>query len=146
MSGRITLPRWIIAACLFLVAMSAPAHAEKRVALVIGNSAYQSAVPLDNPVNDARLMSDTLLSLGFFVVGGGAKLDLDKSGLDGALDEFGKAVIGADVALLYYAGHGVEIHGQNFLVPVDAHPDKEADVLTGMTPLSGILETMQQSG
>jgi TPR repeat protein len=146
MSGRITMPRWIIAAFLFLVAMCAPAHAEKRVALVIGNSAYQSAVPLTNPAADAKLMSDTLLSLGFFVVGGGARLDLDKSALESALTEFNKAMIGADVALLYYAGHGVEVHGQNFLVPIDAHPDKEADVPGGMTPLSGILDQMQQSG
>jgi tetratricopeptide (TPR) repeat protein len=146
MSGRITMPRWIIAAFLFLGVMCAPAHAEKRVALVIGNSAYTSAVPLDNPANDAKLMSDTLLSLGFFVVGGGAKLDLDRSGLESALGEFGRAVIGADVALLYYAGHGVEIRDQNYLVPVDAHPDKEADVISGMTPLSGILDRMQQSG
>ena len=146
MSGRITMPRWIVAAFLFLTAMCAPAHAEKRVALVIGNSAYQSAMPLTNPTADAKLMSDTLLSLGFFVVGGGAKLDLDKSGLDNALGEFGKAMIGADVALLYYAGHGVEVHGQNFLVPVDAHPEKEADVIGGMTPLSRILDQMQQSG
>jgi len=146
MSGHFPLPRWIVAAFLLLVAMSAPAHAEKRVALVIGNSAYQSAVPLANPANDAKLMSDTLLSLGFFVVGGGAKLDLDKAGLDGALGDFSKAMIGADVALFYYAGHGVEIHGKNYLVPVDAHPKDEADVLAGMTALAGILDQMQQSG
>jgi TPR repeat protein len=146
MSRRITLPRWIVVAFLLLATMSAPVHAEKRVALVIGNAAYQSAVPLTNPDADAKLISDTLLSLGFFVVGGGAKLDLDKGGLDNALNEFGKAMIGADVALLYYAGHGVETHGQNYLVPIDAHPGKEADVLTGMTPLSGILDRMQQSG
>jgi len=146
MSGHFPLPRWIVAAFLLLVAMSAPAHAEKRVALVIGNSAYQSAVPLANPANDAKLMSDTLLSLGFFVVGGGAKLDLDKAGLDGALGDFSKAMIGADVALFYFAGHGVEIHGKNYLVPVDAHPKDEADVLAGMTALAGILDQMQQSG
>jgi TPR repeat protein len=146
MPGRITVPRWIIAAFLLLVAMTAPAQAEKRVALVIGNSAYQSAVPLTNPAADAKLMADTLLSLGFFVVGGGAKLDLDKNGLDGALGEFNKAMIGADVALFYYAGHGVETHGQNFLVPVDAHPKDEADVIGGMTPLSDVLDRMQQSG
>src|SRR5262249_43528878 len=146
MSGQFPSPRWIVAALLLLAATCAPVHAEKRVALVIGNSAYQSAVPLDNPAKDARLMSDTLLSLGFFVVGGGAKIDLDKGGLESALGEFSRAMIGADVALFYYAGHGVETHGQNFLVPVDAHPDKEADVLSGMTPLSGILDQMQQSG
>jgi uncharacterized caspase-like protein len=76
------------------------------VALVIGNSAYRTAPALPNPAADAKLMSDTLFSLGFFVVGGGARLDLDKKGFDDALTEFGKDLIGADVALFYYAGHG----------------------------------------
>ena len=146
MSGRITMPRWIIAAFLFLVTMCGPAHAEKRVALVIGNSAYRSAVPLTNPASDARLISDTLLSLGFFVVGGGARLDLDKPGLENALNDFGRALVGADVALFYYAGHGVETHGLNYLVPIDAYPQSEADVVSGTTPLTAILDQMQQSG
>src|SRR5215468_803521 len=103
MTGRIkALARWIVAA-LLLLAATASAHAEKRVALVIGNSAYQHARTLANPANDARLMSDTLLSLGFFVVGGGPKLDLDKAGFDAALGAFEKETIGADVVLFYYA-------------------------------------------
>ena len=73
---------------------------------MIGNSAYRTAPALPNPAADAKLMSDTLFSLGFFVVGGGARLDLDKKGFDDALTEFGKDLIGADVALFYYAGHG----------------------------------------
>ena len=77
MAGRINVfARWLAAAVL-LIAATGSAHAEKRVALVIGNSAYQHARALANPDNDAKLMSDTLLSLGFFVVGGGAKLDLE---------------------------------------------------------------------
>src|SRR5271157_2044327 len=66
-SGRIALlSRAIVAALMLVAGMGSTAHAEKRVALVVGNSAYQSAVKLDNPAHDAKLMSDTLLSLGFF--------------------------------------------------------------------------------
>src|SRR3984957_4238693 len=105
MAGRIALVARLIAAAFLLCGgMWQGAHAEKRVALVIGNSAYRSAPTLPNPSADAKLMSDTLLSLGFFVVGGGARLDLDKKGFDDALTEFGKELIGADVALFYYAG------------------------------------------
>ena len=147
MAGRIAImPRLIIAAFLLCAGMCQAAHAEKRVALVIGNSAYRSAPALPNPAADAKLMSDTLLSLGFFVVGGGARLDLDKKGFDDALSEFGKQLIGADVALFYYAGHGVETHGLNYLVPVDANPADEGDVFMQMTGLAGILDQMQKSG
>ena len=74
-------------------------------------------------------MSDTLLSLGFFVFGGSAKLDLDKAGFDAALKDFKKELTGADVALFYYTGHGVETHGLNYLVPTDADPANDGDVL-----------------
>ena len=77
--------------------------ADKRVALVVGNSAYQNVTPLDNQ-NDARLMADTLRSVGFSLVGGGAQLDLDKGGIDRAVRAFGAQLQGADVGLFYYAG------------------------------------------
>src|SRR5258708_40376558 len=108
MASRIgIMSRLMVATFLLIAGASTAAHAEKRVALVIGNSAYQAAPQLPNPAADARLMSDTLLSLGFFVVGGGAQIDLDKAGFDDALQKFGTELIGADVALFYYAGHGV---------------------------------------
>jgi TPR repeat protein len=145
MAGRIAyLPRWLLAAFLLLAAIGS-AHAEKRVALVIGNSAYRHARALQNPANDARLMSDTLKSLGFFVVGGGARLDLDRAGFDAALAEFDKELIGADVALLYYAGHGVETHGLNYLVPVDADPKDDGDVLAQGVGLAGILDHIEKA-
>jgi uncharacterized caspase-like protein len=147
MTGRIgSVSRAIFAAFLLCAGVIPAAHAEKRVALVIGNSAYQSVPKLPNPDNDAKLMSDTLLSLGFFVVGGGARLDLDKSGFDAALEEFSKQLVGADVALFYYAGHGVETHGVNYLVPVDAHPQDEADVFAQMVSTSDILDRLEKSG
>ena len=147
MASRIgIMPRWAIAAFLIWAGLAGSAQAEKRVALVIGNSAYQTAPQLPNAAADARLMSDTLLSLGFFVVGGSARIDLDKAGFDAALHEFEKELTGADVALFYYAGHGVETHGLNYLVPVDAHPDNEADVFEQMTGLAGILDEIERSG
>ena len=147
MAGRFGIvSRWIIAAFLLCAGLSSTAHAERRVALVIGNSAYRTVPALPNPASDAKLMSDTLTSLGFFVVGGGARLDLDKAGFDQALKDFGTQSTGADVALFYYAGHGVETHGLNYLVPVDAHPQDEADVFEQMVGTSGILDLLEKSG
>ena len=147
MTGRIGIvSRLMVAAFLMYAGMGSAAHAEKRVALVIGNSAYRTVPALPNPAADAGLMSETLLSLGFFVVGGGAQVDLDRAGFDGALREFGKELNGADVALFYYAGHGVETHGLNLLVPVDAHPADEGDVFAQTIGLAGILDQMEKSG
>jgi len=147
MTGRIGIvSRLIFAAFLLCAGLPSAAHAEKRVALVIGNSAYQSVPRLPNPDADARLMSDTLLSLGFFVVGGSAQVDLDKTRFDAALQEFKTQLVGADVALFYYAGHGVETHGLNYLVPVDAHPQNEADVFSEMVSTSDILDQLEKSG
>ena len=147
MTGRIGIvSRLIFAAFLLCAGLPSAAHAEKRVALVIGNSAYQSVPQLPNPDADAKLMSDTLLSLGFFVVGGSAQVDLDKTRFDAALQEFKTQLVGADVALFYYAGHGVETHGLNYLVPVDAHPQDEADVFSEMVSTSDILDQLEKSG
>ena len=147
MTGRIGIvSRLLFAAALLCTGMSSAAHAEKRVALVIGNSTYRAVPALPNPAADARLMSDTLLSLGFFVVGGGAQLDLDKAGFDDALLKFKTELAGADVALFYFAGHGVETHGLNYLVPTDAHPLEEADIFMQMIGMSGILDLLEKSG
>lgn len=145
MASRIGLVARLMGAML-LACVATTAQAEKRVALVIGNSAYQSVAKLPNPAADAKLMSDTLLSLGFFVVGGGAQIDLDKAGFDNALKAFDKELIGADVALFYFAGHGVETHGLNYVVPVDAHPADEGDVFVQAIGLAGVLDRMEKSG
>jgi TPR repeat protein len=131
---------------LMLVGLASPALAEKRVALVIGNSAYQNVAPLENPVNDAALMADTLKGLGFSLTGNGAQLNLDKRALDDAVQAFGRQVQGADVAMFYYAGHGVQIRGSNFLVPINANPTREADVDFQMVDLNLVLNQMQGSG
>ena len=78
-----------------------PAFAEKRIALVVGNSAYQNITRLENPRNDATLMAETLSGLGFTLIGGRAQLDLDKAALDTDVQNFGRQIQGADVALFY---------------------------------------------
>ena len=90
---------------------------QKRVALVIGNSAYHHARKLGNPRNDAADIGAALGKLGFQVIEG---FDLDKAGLDAKIRAFTAALKGADVGLFFYAGHGLHVSGQNFLVPVDA--------------------------
>lgn len=145
MPGQNSLLSRLLAAA-FVLCLGTSAHAEKRVALVVGNSAYQDAPNLPNPAADARLMAETLTSLGFFVVGGGALVDLTKTGFDEALVAFDRELAGADVALFYYAGHGVETHGLNYLVPVDAHPADEGDVLMQGVGMAGVLAEMEKSG
>jgi formylglycine-generating enzyme required for sulfatase activity/uncharacterized caspase-like protein len=127
--------------------LSAPAvAADKRVALVVGNSAYRNITRLDNPANDAKLLSETLRSLGFTLVGGGAQLDLDKASFDRTVQAFGAQLAGADVGLFYYAGHGVQVRGENYLIPVDANPTKEADVDFQMLDTNLVLRQMEGAG
>lgn len=118
-------------------------HDGRRVALVIGNSAYRSVSPLDNPSRDARLIADTLRRLHFSVVGGGALNDLDRAGLERAVQEFGTQLAGADVGLFYFAGHGVQVRGANYLVPVDSNPAREADVDFQMLDANLVLRQME---
>ncbi len=130
-----------------LVLLSAgPATAEKRIALVVGNSAYRNVTQLDNPRNDATLIAETLSGLGFILIGGRAQLDLDKTALDTDVQNFGRHIQGADVALFYYAGHGVQVDGSNYLVPVGANPTREADVDFQMVDVNLVLRQMQGSG
>jgi len=136
----------VILAALAWSCCSAPAFAEKRIALVVGNSAYQNITRLDNPKNDALLMADTLGGLGFTMIGGGAQTDLDKAALDIAIQNFGRQIQGADVTLFYYAGHGVQVSGSNYLVPVNANPTREADVDFQMVDVNLVLRQMQGSG
>ena len=131
-----------------LLALNAigPAKAEKRIALVIGNSAYRSVARLPNPANDARLMATTLRNLGFTLVGGGAQIDLDKTQFENAVQKFGAEAQGADVGLFYYAGHGVQVRGKNFLAPVEANLAREADIYLQMVDAEAVLSQMEGSG
>jgi uncharacterized caspase-like protein len=115
----VRIPHYIAVTWLALACVLAPAHAEKRVALVIGNAVYRHAgVPkLANPVNDAQGMRDALKALGFDVTYGE---DLDGSGLRRAIGEFADDVADADVAMVYFAGHGATFGDTPYVVPVDA--------------------------
>jgi hypothetical protein len=94
-----------------------PAALQKRVALVVGNSAYRYVRKLDNPRNDATDIGAALKRFGFEVIAG---LDLDRAALAGKIREFTASLRGADVGVFFYAGHGLHVSGQNYLVPVDA--------------------------
>lgn len=114
-----------VLAILSLALAAQPAEAERRVALVIGNATYDALPGLVNPSTDASDMALTLKSLGFEVH---SRLDADLAGMNAALAEFEQAVADADVALVYYAGHGLQLAQRNYLVPVDAVLKTEADV------------------
>jgi TPR repeat protein len=135
----------IVLAAFSLSLSGGPASAEKRIALVVGNSAYQNVTRLDNPKNDATLIATTMRDLGFTLVGNGPQLDLDKAALDQVVQNFGRSIQGADVALFYYAGHGVQVNGSNFLVPVNANPTRKADVDFEMVDVNVVLRQMQGS-
>ncbi len=125
---------------------SLPAFADKRVALVIGNSSYKNVSPLENSNNDAVLIANTLKDLGFQLINHGAQLDLRKGDIDKVVQEFGRELPGADVALFYYAGHGIQSKGSNYLVPIDANPVREADIDFQMLNVSLVMQEMEDSG
>jgi len=132
--------RFLFLALLGLI-VTAPAHAEERIALVIGNSAYPDA-PLSNPANDARLIADTLRAVGFTLVGGDAQIDLNEADFRKSVKEFGEQLHDGDVGLFYYAGHGLQVQDRNYLVPIDANPKKEADVPLDMVDTKAVLDQM----
>ncbi|QTD55080.1 caspase family protein [Parasphingorhabdus cellanae] len=115
---------------------SNPSNA-KRVALVIANSDYQNASSLANPASDARLIAASLKQSGFDNVD--VKYDLSKSALESELRDFGQRSDGADVSLVYYAGHGIEAGGQNYLIPVDAELQRDRDLEIEATRLETAL-------
>src|SRR5713101_282955 len=142
----ISMTRKIILDALVCLFVCSPAFAEKRIALVVGNSNYQHVPRLNNPANDARLMADTLRSLGFALVEGGAQIDLDKTSFDNAVRNFGRQLQGADVGLFYYAGHGLQVRGANYLVPVNANPVREADLDFELGDVGLVLRQMEGAG
>ncbi|MDH6263031.1 caspase family protein [Bradyrhizobium sp. BR13661] len=122
--------RFLIAAMSLaaLVFSGNAALADKRVAFVVGNAAYQNVPQLPNPAIDAKSMAQVLRSVGFDVVEGA---NLTRDAMTAKLIEFGKKSEGADVALFFYAGHGIAVNGTNYLLPVDADLKSEMDVKLG---------------
>jgi hypothetical protein len=100
------------------------ASTEKRLALIIGNSRYKNSAPLKNPANDANLMEGTLKNLGFQVI---KRLDAGKDDMLSAIREFEDKLPDYNVALFYYAGHGNQVDGKNYLIPTDAKLEKPSD-------------------
>ena len=118
------------------------ACAESRLALVIGQSAYKSVPALPNPINDAKAVSQMLTESGFEV---STASDLSQSQIRDALSEFAGKVAskgGDSIALVFYAGHGVQIDGENFLVPVDIDPKRESDIPIQAVRLNDVLNTL----
>jgi formylglycine-generating enzyme required for sulfatase activity len=118
----------ILLAVFALFALAAPAFAEARIALVIGNSRYGGDLPkLTNPTNDADLMAETLQKLGFKVI---LVKDADLAGMKQKIAAFGDALLngGKDaIGLFYYAGHGIQVAGENYLIPLNARIEKATD-------------------
>ncbi|KAJ55887.1 hypothetical protein ACMU_08955 [Actibacterium mucosum KCTC 23349] len=125
---------------LAIVVISGQAMAEKRVALLIGNSAYQHTVQLKNPSNDAKAMAAKLRSLGFETVEG---YDLDFLGMRSKAREFASLAQGSDVALFFYAGHGIAVNGTNYIVPVDAQLSDPTAVDFETVPVDMITDQMK---
>ena len=128
----------ILLLCLLL---PSPALAEKRVALVVGNSAYQHTAKLANPKNDATDMVAALKKLGFQVLDG---FDLDKPSFDRKVRDFAAALQGAQVGVFFFAGHGLQVAGHNYLVPIDAQLSTASALDFEMVRLDLVHRTMER--
>ena len=138
MGERMTPARVLAAAGLVLVFLTSAsvALAAGRVALVVSNSTYSHIARLPNPENDAADMATALRRLGFDVT---TAQDADRASLNEALRVFTRESVGADMALVFYAGHGLEMDGVNYLVPVDARLERDTDVRFETVALDDVL-------
>ena len=113
----------------------------QRIALVIGNGDYKHTSVLKNPINDAVDIAAALEGVGFDVVIG---KDLTRAGLEKSIRKFSKKLNNAKVALFFYAGHGLQVHGQNFIVPTDAKVETEDDIDFELIPFRKVLARMER--
>jgi uncharacterized caspase-like protein len=118
------------------------AYAEKRVALVVGNGDYKHTSQLMNPVNDAELVEKSLRAVGFEIV---AVADGSHKDMLAAMSQFGRLSQGAEVTLFFYAGHGLEVAGRNWLLPVDANIENSSDLPSAAVKVDDVLELMELS-
>ena len=134
-----------ICACAVMLATMdlGPAHAEKRAALVIGNGDYQHADKLANPVNDARRMRDTLVRLRFEVVFGE---NLDKRAIERSIARFAGTAQDADVALVFFAGHGATFGDTPYVVPVDAQFSSLTEMSYELVPAENQVQVFASDG
>jgi hypothetical protein len=131
----------LVLACCVSWLCSQPAFAEKRVALVFGNSAYQNVTRLANPANDSEAMAAMLKGAGFDIVE--LKRDLRVNEMRRALRDFSDTVRDADIAIVYFAGHGIEIDGINYVIPVDAVLERDIDAYDEAVALDRILTVIE---
>jgi len=132
---------WLVTCLCCCACLVQQALADKRVALVIGNGAYVNEPHLPNPAHDAEDVSGALKRSGFEVIAG---VDLTQAAMEDATIRFARASRSADVAVFYYSGHAMQFNGINFLMPVDAKLEDEAD-LKRMTRVDEILDDLQQA-
>jgi uncharacterized protein YigE (DUF2233 family) len=127
----------------WMLASEAPAYAQgRRVALVIGNSAYRHTPKLTNPANDATDLGNALQKLGFRVIRG---LNLDKAAFDRKVRDFGIGLKGAEAGVFFYAGHGLQAAGQNYLVPIDARAESTGKLDSEMVKVDAVQRVMEAS-
>jgi hypothetical protein len=117
--------------------------ADRRLALIIGNGNYSTGSYLVNPANDAKAMAETLEKLGFVVK---IYVNLGQIAMKQAIDEFGEMLKKFDIGLFFYAGHGVQVKGYNYLIPVDASITREGDVEYNCVEAGRVLSVMEESG
>ena len=135
---------WLTIVTVWLIHLSSNpvlSATEKRIALVFGNGEYKSA-PLRNPVNDARDMADALEKLGFSV---SLKTDTDQRNMKQAIRAFGKQLRKGGVGLFYFAGHGIQVKGTNYLIPIGAQIESEADVEYEAVDAGRVLAQMEEA-
>lgn len=133
----VTLARWLIAS--LCLAAATGAWAQKRVALLVGNSAYAGA-PLVNPANDATDLAAALKARGFETV---VALNTTKGDLNARVRSFAEKISPGAVALFYYAGHGMQVRGRNYILPVDAKVQTEADVVEQGVEIDAVLQRLE---
>jgi uncharacterized caspase-like protein len=130
----------IIFSIILFVAATTGAQAERRVALVLGNERYSALRPLENPLNDAYAIEEVLLSLGFEVW---VETNRNLKRMRRAVRDFQEDAQGADVALFFYAGHGMEVEGQNHLMPVDADGETLEQLRQTSLPLEEVAQALR---
>ncbi|WP_434055860.1 MAG: caspase family protein [Roseibium sp.] len=133
--------RSLLCALFMLVTLSAQADDERRFALVIGNATYENVATLENPIHDATDLAATLTKIGFEVRLG---LDLNREQLQSAIADFANTAKNADLSLIYFAGHGIELDQTNFLIPVDAKLEKDNDAEDETVALDSLMASVAE--
>jgi hypothetical protein len=135
---------WFLLTCICVVLLTqlGPALADKRIALVIGNATYKNTPALANPGNDATDIAQAIGAIGFQVT---LKLDADKRQMDQAIAQFARDAATADTVLFYYAGHGMQFQGGNYIMPVDAELQDEISLRYEMTAVDEVKAALQRS-